>query len=115
MRMTPPICDCADTGKSDCPRCGDGSRSSYGPTLIAGIDTPHTPLDEKHVDLSNLSPSTYVSFAQVGPCKRCGNTEDLRMGACFNCADHCDGRPIPGGHEIWDKDNPLNRWTVREH
>lgn len=45
MPLPPPprrklaICDCGDTGKSDCPRCGDGSLPQLGRTLIAGIDT----------------------------------------------------------------------------
>ena len=67
----------------------------------------------QHINLSHLPSDTYVSFAQVGTCRRCGREEDLRLGACFDCADHCGGRPIPGGHEIWDKDNPSNRWKVQ--
>lgn len=66
-------------------------------------------------DLSWLPKNTYVSFAQIGQCQMCGRTEDLRMGACWDCADFADGRPIPGGHELWDRRNPSNRWTVREH
>ena len=65
-----------------------------------------------HIDLSKLPTDTYVAFAHVGACRRCGAREDLRMGACFACSEHCDGRPIPGGHEIWDRDNPDNRWKV---
>lgn len=68
--------------------------------------------DSKHVDLSFLPPDTYVSFAQIGPCKVCGQEQDLRMGACFTCADHVDGRKIHGGHELWDSRNPSNRWRV---
>lgn len=37
--------------------------------------------DQKHIDLSALPADTYVSFAQVGSCRRCGKHEDLRMGA----------------------------------
>ena len=68
-----------------------------------------------HDDLSGLPPNAYVSFAQMGQCRRCGRHADLRLGACRDCADHCDGRPIQGGYEIWDKGNPSNRWTVRDH
>lgn len=71
--------------------------------------------DGKHVDLSHLPSDTYVSFAQMGNCKRCGKHEDLRLGACWDCADRCGGRRIPGGHELWDLDNPDVRWFVREN
>lgn len=70
---------------------------------------------DKHIDLSNLPPGTYVSFAQIGHCKVCGQEDDLRMGACFTCADVVDGRPVPGGHELWERAKPENRWFVREH
>ncbi len=67
-----------------------------------------------HIDLSALPHDTYVSFAQVGECKVCGKEEDLRMGACYDCADVVDGRQIPGGHELWDSRNPEVKWYVRE-
>jgi len=59
-----------------------------------------------------FSTDTYVSFAQTADCKVCGRYEDLRMGACFDCADQVTGREIPGGHELWVIKNPSNRWKV---
>jgi len=38
----PAYCDCADTGKSDCPRCGDGSKPAAR-TQLVGIDTAYMP------------------------------------------------------------------------
>jgi hypothetical protein len=55
----------------------------------------------------------YVSFAQIDNCKVCGSHKDLRMGACFDCADFVQGREISGGHELWDSRNPSNKWKVR--
>jgi hypothetical protein len=85
--------------------------------LVAGATCRrcHKPTSSgEHVDLSNLGPDTYVSFAQVGRCHVCGNEEDLRLGACFDCADLCDGKPIPGGHELWEIAKPENRWRVQD-
>lgn len=56
--------------------------------------------DSNHIDLSNLPGDVHVSFSQMESCKVCGKHEDLRMGACFHCADHVDGRPIKGGHGV---------------
>ena len=56
---------------------------------------------------------TYVTMAEMGYCKVCGHHKDLRCGACFTCANQVAGKPIPGGHELWDKRNPNNRWKVR--
>ena len=64
-------------------------------------------------DLSGLPADTYVAMAQYGNCKVCGALEDLRMGCCFHCCSYVDGRPIPGGHELWDKRNPGNKWICR--
>ncbi len=68
---------------------------------------------DNHIDLSALPPNTYVSFAQEGPCRVCGCTKDLRMGSCYDCCEFVDGRPIDGGHELWDRRNPANRWRVQ--
>lgn len=57
-------------------------------------------------------PDAYVAMAQWGDCKVCGRHQDLRMGACFKCSDRVAGKPIPGGYELWDQDNPENRWKV---
>jgi hypothetical protein len=56
----------------------------------------------------------YVSFAQVGKCRVCGERRDLRCGACFACSEFVDGTKIPGGHELWDRRDPNNRWKVRD-
>ncbi len=54
-----------------------------------------------------------IALACVAPCKRCGFREDLRMGACFRCADFIKGKDHGDGiHELWDRDNPSNRWIV---
>lgn len=52
-------------------------------------------------------------MAENGHCKVCGSYKDLRMGACFKCSDQVAGKPIPGGHELWDSKNPENRWKVQ--
>jgi len=55
----------------------------------------------------------YVSFAGEGPCKRCGFVEDLRMGSCFFCSQFICGKDHGDGfHELWDRQNPSNRWIV---
>lgn len=57
----------------------------------------------------------YVSFAQVAECKVCGRTNDLRMGACWDCADHVEGEDLGNGnHRLWDSRNPRNEWFVSE-
>ena len=62
---------------------------------------------------TKIPDDAYVAFSQMGRCKRCGEYADLRCGACFHCSSRIDGRPLPGGgHELWDQDNPANRWTV---
>jgi hypothetical protein len=61
------------------------------------------------------SKECYVSFAQVDNCKVCGERHDLRMGACWDCADFVDGEQIsPGNHRLWDRRNPRNEWFVSE-
>lgn len=57
--------------------------------------------------------SEYISRVRLDNCRRCGQLKDLRMGACFDCADHCDGkRLLNGNHIIWAKDNPHKKWIV---
>lgn len=68
---------------------------------------------KRHINLSMFPDDTYVSMAEMGNCRVCGEHDDLRMGACYTCADFVDGKEVPGGHELWDKRNPENRWTVR--
>lgn len=60
-----------------------------------------------------LPDRTYLIADNWGTCKRCEAYQDLRMGSCFSCSDRVGGKPIPGGHELWDMDNPSNRWTVK--
>lgn len=68
----------------------------------------------RHLDLSDLPADTYVSFAEIAPCRVCGQSKDLRMGSCFSCSDFVDGQPLlGGGHELWDRRNPSNHWIVR--
>jgi hypothetical protein len=48
-----------------------------------------------------------------GICRRCGFREDLRMGVCFRCSDFTAGQNLGDGfHELWDRDNPENRWLI---
>lgn len=49
---------------------------------------------QQHVDLSYLPSDTYVSFAQMGNCKVCGEHKDLRMGSCFTCSNFVDGETV---------------------
>ena len=59
----------------------------------------------------------YKVMTQVGTCLRCGSDRDVRMGACFGCSEKIDGEKVPGGHRLWDIDNPQNQWFVsdRQH
>lgn len=60
-----------------------------------------------------LPEHTYVAVSTVGSCKICHKHKDLRYGVCFACSPQVNGHPIPGGHELWDTKNPLNRWKVK--
>jgi hypothetical protein len=65
--------------------------------------------------MTHLLDKVYVSMAQMGDCRVCGRHEDLRLGACFDCSDKVDGRELsPGTHELWEIDNPDNRWIAAE-
>jgi len=57
----------------------------------------------------------YVSLADFGYCKVCGNYRDLRYGSCLKCSPKVDGKRIPGGYELWETNNPENRWIVIGH
>lgn len=57
-------------------------------------------------------PNSYVSFAKMGNCMVCGEYQDLRCGACFDCSSKVDGEPVKGGHRLWERDNPENTWYV---
>ena len=58
---------------------------------------------------------TYVSIAQHGDCKVCGEHEDLRFGSCFDCSDHVACEKIsPVTHRLWDIRNPANVWFASE-
>lgn len=55
----------------------------------------------------------YKAMTQPGGCLRCGQGEiDLRFGVCFACSERVDGEMVPGGHRLWDRDNPMNFWFV---
>jgi hypothetical protein len=57
----------------------------------------------------------YVSIAQIGLCKVCGNEDDLRFGACFDCSDFVAGERISQTtHRLWDSRNPTNEWFASE-
>lgn len=58
---------------------------------------------------------TYVSIAQWGNCKVCGEHKDLRYGSCFKCSDFVEGEKIsPVTHRLWDIRNPTNEWFASE-
>jgi len=57
-------------------------------------------------------PDAYIAFRKIGDCMICGKREDLRCGACFQCADQVAGEQIKGGHRLWDSMNPKNTWYV---
>ena len=58
---------------------------------------------------------TYVSIAQWGNCKVCGEHQDLRYGSCFMCSDFVEGEQIsPTTHRMWDTRNPTNEWFASE-
>ena len=55
----------------------------------------------------------YIARSGVANCRVCGNEDDLRMGACFDCSDFVDGEPVKGttgGHKLWDRRDPSNVW-----
>ena len=57
----------------------------------------------------------YVSIAQMGNCKVCGERQDLRCGACFDCANKVSGEQISDKtHRLWETDNPSNEWFYSE-
>lgn len=56
----------------------------------------------------------YVSQAEMGYCKVCGNWKDLRCGSCEPCCKNVAGKPLKdGGHKLWDNRNPKNYWFIR--
>lgn len=57
-------------------------------------------------------PDAYVSFAKIGNCMVCRNEHDLRCGVCFDCSGKITGKPIKGGHRLWEISNPLNTWYI---
>lgn len=59
---------------------------------------------------------TYVSMAQMGNCKVCGDYQDLRCGACFDCSSKVTGEQISEHtHKLWETDNPTNFWFYSEN
>ena len=53
----------------------------------------------------------YVSIAQWGNCKVCGQHKDLRYGSCFHCSDQVMGEQVSETtHKLWDSENPTNVW-----
>ena len=57
-------------------------------------------------------PDAYLAHSQIGDCMICGDRQDLRAGACFDCVEKVDGEPIKGGHRLWEKSYPKNTWYV---
>lgn len=60
-----------------------------------------------------LPEGTYMCIAEMGYCRVCSAYRDLRCGACFDCSGKVSGKPIAGGHELWETANPDNRWKVQ--
>ena len=72
------------------------------------MSDPHKLLQEMH-----KAGLITVSAAHLGACRRCGFREDLRFGVCFVCSSYIYGtRHGDNIHELWDRDNPSNRWIV---
>lgn len=63
------------------------------------------------IDLSNLSPNTFISTEQWGTCHVCGKYDDLRYGSCFNCADWV----VTDEKVAWDIRSPDKKWGVLSH
>ena len=56
---------------------------------------------------------------KIGPktplCRVCLKSRDLRLGACFDCADLVSGRQLDNRkHELWETAKPKNRWVWSE-
>jgi len=60
----------------------------------------------------SMEETVYFVREQIGVCRLCGKRKYLRCDSCFTCSDFVAGRKIPGGHELWDKRNPQNRWRI---
>ena len=57
----------------------------------------------------------YVSIAQIGNCKICGEEKDLRCGACFQCMAQVAGEKVSATtHKLWDSKDPPNIWYYSE-
>jgi hypothetical protein len=60
-----------------------------------------------------VPPDVYVIRERLGNCKVCGKHDDLRFGACFDCADFVKCQPInPDVYKVWDERNPSNAWLA---
>lgn len=57
-------------------------------------------------------PKAVLAVAKMGNCMLCDEHQDLRCGACINCAPKVDGEKVKGGHRLWDVNNPDNTWYV---
>ena len=58
---------------------------------------------------------TYVSIANIGPCKICSKRKDLRAGVCFPCASFVNGEKISKTTwKLWDNRKPSNFWFYAE-
>ena len=57
----------------------------------------------------------YEAAEHLGNCMVCRRFDDLRYGVCFDCSDKVDGCALEdgGGHELWERARPENRWKVR--
>ena len=57
----------------------------------------------------------YVSIAQMGDCRICGQYADLRCGACWDCMGRVSEEKVSETtHRLWDSENPRNEWFYSE-
>jgi hypothetical protein len=56
----------------------------------------------------------YIVKSNMGNCRVCLEMKDLRCGVCFFCSDKVTGKKIPGGHLLWEINNPQNKWFFQD-
>ena len=76
---------------------------------------PAFPCDRRGEGADAVNERVYVSIAQMGACKVCGQQQDLRAGACFRCMAQVSGERVsPTTHRLWETANPRNEWYYVE-
>lgn len=61
-------------------------------------------------------PNSYVSIADIGECKVCGERKDRRYGTCFGCSEYVVVEMVSAvTRKLWDVRNPSNHWYFSEN